>query len=151
MRTETTVEIDRPIEEVFEYSLNNVVEWSLTCVEDEVLEDRNDGGVGTRFRIVTEENGRKMPFEGVVTRHEPPRESAIHLDGQFFEIDVHYLFEDLDGRTRVTQRSVVGGKGFVKVMFTLFGWAIKGAGCKTQENELQSLKRHCEERARESG
>lgn len=136
---------------MFEYSLNNVVEWSLTCVEDEVLEERNSGGVGTRFRIVTEESGRRMPFEGVVTRHEPPRESAIQLVGQHLDIDVLYLFEDLGGRTRVTQRSIVAGKGFVKVIFTLFGWAMKGAGCKAQQNELLSLKRHCEQRAREPG
>jgi hypothetical protein len=63
IRRETTVqpqgiiEIDRPIEDVFRLTLDHVPEWSLTVIEDEVLEE-NSEGVGTTFRIVTEEHGK---------------------------------------------------------------------------------------------
>ena len=75
MRSTLSVEVDRPIAEVFDYSMNNVSEWSITCVEDEVLQEKPEG-VGTTFRIVTEERGQRMEFQGVVTRHEPPTASA---------------------------------------------------------------------------
>ena len=62
MLTEISVEIDRPIEEVFEYTNNNVVEWSTTVVEDEVIDEKPEV-VGTTFLCVTEENGRQMDLE----------------------------------------------------------------------------------------
>jgi len=37
-------------------------------------------------------------------------------------------------------------KGFLKVVFFLTGWAMKGSSCKAQVNELESLKRILETR-----
>jgi Polyketide cyclase / dehydrase and lipid transport len=138
MHSLASVEIDRPINEVFTYANEKVAEWSLTVVEDEVIEDKD--GVGTTFRCVTEEKGRRMEFQGVVTHWEPPTRSAVNLTGPMFDIEAEYRFEDLNGRTRVTQESTVKGKGFVKVMFFLFGWLMKKQGCKAVTNELESLK-----------
>ena len=145
MRTELSVEIDRPIAEVFEYTTNHVAEWSLTVVEEEVLEEKPEG-VGTIFRLVTEEQGGRMEFHGIVACHEPPTASAVHMIGQYFDIDVAYLFEDLSGRTRVTQTVAVTPKGFLKVPFFIFGLVIKRSGCKAQEKELTNLKRLLESR-----
>ena len=80
MHSLASVEIDRPIDEVFTYTNEKVAEWSLTVVEDEVIEGKN--GVGTTFRCVTEEKGRRMDFQGVVTLWEPPIKSAISLTGR---------------------------------------------------------------------
>ncbi len=145
MESRLSVDINRPIAEVFEYSTNNLAEWSITCVEDEVIEEK-PGMVGTTFRVVTEDRGRRMVFQGVVTAHEPPHRNAVHLDGDQFDIDVEYLFEEIASGTRVTQHSVVRGKGFFKVFFVLMGWLMSRAGCKAQESELASLKEHCEAR-----
>ena len=87
-----------------------------------------------------------MEFQGVVTRHDPPNLSACQLTGSSFDIDAEYTFENLSGRTRVTVESIVTPKGFLKVVFFLTGWAMKGAGCKAQVNELESLKRIRESR-----
>lgn len=143
MHTEASIEIDRPIAEVFEYTIHNVAEWSLTVVEDEPIEQTPDH-VGSTFRCVTEERGRQMVFQGLVTRHEPPTFSSCQLVGDMFDIDVEYRFEDLSGRTRLTQHSEVKPKGFTKVMFFLFGWAMKGSTCNAVNNELESLKTHAE-------
>ena len=145
MQTEASVEIDRPIAEVFDYTINHVAEWSITVVEDRPIDTKPEG-VGSTFLCVTEDRGRRMEFQGVVTRHEPPTLSACQLTGSSFDIDVEYKFEDLSGRTRVTVRSIVTPKGFTKVIFFLIGWAMKGSGCKAQENELESLKRILESR-----
>lgn len=147
MRTESSVEIDRPIGEVFEYTTRNVAEWSIIVVEDEVIDEKPEG-VGTTFRVVTEDRGSRMEFDGVVTRHEPPTAHAVLMKGKQFDIEAEYLFEDLGGRTRVTQRSTVTGKGFVKAVFLLFGWLMRKSGCKSLEKELSNLKQLIE--ARES-
>ena len=39
MHSIASVEIDRPIDEVFRYTNGNVADWSLTVVEDELIED----------------------------------------------------------------------------------------------------------------
>ncbi len=144
MRTEASVEVDRPIGEVFDYTNNHVADWSLTVIENEVLEEK-PGGVGTTFRTLTEDHGRRMEFQGVVTRHEPPTASAVNLKGPSFDIDAEYFFEDLAGRTRVTQRSIVHGKGFFKLMLGLCGWMMKSSARKAVEAELGNLKRLLEE------
>ena len=138
MHSIASIEIDRPIDEVFAYTNDKVAEWSLTVVEDEVTEDKN--GVGTTFRCVTEEHGRRMDFQGVVTLWEPPTKSAISLTGKTFDIEAEYRFENLHGRTRVTQASNVTGKGLIKIMFFLFGWFMNKEGCKAVANELENLK-----------
>lgn len=138
MHNQASIEIDRPIGEVFAYTNDKVAEWSLTVVEDEVIDEKN--GVGTTFRCVTEERGQRMDFDGIITLWEPPTKSAINLIGKSFDIVAEYRFEDLNGRTRVTQESTVNGKGFVRVMFFLFGWLMNKQGCEAVKKELESLK-----------
>lgn len=142
MESQLSIDIARPIDEVFAKALDDVTQWSLTCVEDELLE--GDGGVGSRFRLVTSDRGRRMEFEGTVTRHEPPRVSQIQLVGAAFDLDVLYEFEDLGGATRVTQHSTVQGKGLWKVLLALTGWMMKKSSCDAQQEELESLKAYCE-------
>lgn len=145
MQNEVSVVIDRPIEEVFDYTHNHVAEWSLTVVEDEVLEEKPEG-VGMTFRVVTEDHGRRMEFEGVVTRHEPPRFSSVTLNGKSFDIETEYSFEDLSGRTRVTQRATVNAKGFFRVLLFFLGTFMKRSSCNALESELVNLKRQLESR-----
>ena len=146
MQQQASVDIDWPIDEVFEYTNSKVAEWSQTVVEDEVIEEKPEG-VGTTFRCLTEDHGQQMEFQGVITRYEPPKVSAIHLTGKAFDIDAEYVFEDLGGRTRVTQESTVTAKGMLRVVFFLCGWMMKKSTCKAVENELENLKRLLEEGA----
>ena len=143
MKSESSIEIDRPIEDVFRLTNDHVADWSIIVVEDDVVKETPDR-VGTTFRTVTEERGQRMVFEGVITRHDPPHLNAVHLKGDSFDIDAEYTFEDLSGRTRVTQRSSVTPKGWFKVILFLFGWLMKKSSCKALNDELASLKRFCE-------
>jgi hypothetical protein len=144
MRTQGSVEIAKPIAEVFAYTTEHVAEWSSIVVEDVVIEEKPDG-VGTMFRTVTEDRGTRMEFAGVVTRHEPPTAQTVVLKGKYFNIEAAYTFEDLGGRTRVTQVSDVTPKGMLKVFFALFGWLMKKGGCDAQRKELENLKRLLED------
>ncbi|MHC4380600.1 MAG: hypothetical protein ACYSU1_05880, partial [Planctomycetota bacterium] len=71
MFNEITLEFEAPIEKVFEVATKRVVEWSEIVVEDETLAETEDG-VGTTFRMVTEERGTRMEFAGKVLKHDPP-------------------------------------------------------------------------------
>ena len=146
MESEAGVVIDCPIDEVFRLTNEHVADWSIIVVENEVL-DEKPGNIGTTFRTVTEEKGRRMEFQGVVTQNQPPYEHAVRLQGKMFDIDAEYTFEDLSGRTRVTQHSQVTAKGFFRVFLFLFGWMMKKSSCKALDDELNSLKQFCEQRA----
>ncbi len=145
MRNAASIEIDRPIDEVFRMTTDHVAEWSIVVVEDEVVDAKPDG-VGTTFRTVTEDHGKRMEFQGVITRYEPPRVHAIHLTGAVFDIDTQFTFDDLSGRTRVTQSADVTGNGLFKVLLFLFGCMMSRLHCRASEQELKSLKRFCENR-----
>ena len=140
-----SVEIGRPIEEVFDYTVNNAAEWSLIVVEEKVGE-KAPVAVGSTFTTVTEERGRRMEFAGVVTRHDPPTAHSVVLMGEQFGIEADYLFERIAGGTRVTQRSTVSAKGLLKVMFLLLGWLMRKSSRNALERELSNLKRIIEER-----
>jgi hypothetical protein len=145
MESTCSIEIGRPIEAVFDYTLNEISEWSIVVVEDEVTSD-GPVGVGTTFRTVTEERGDRMEFDGKVTKHEPHTAHSVTMKGKSFDLEVDYTFEDLNGSTRITQHSRVNAKGFLKVFFFLFGWLMKKGGCDAQQKELENLKRLCEAR-----
>ena len=146
MRSESSIEIDRPIEDVFRCTNEHVADWSIVVVEDQPI-DEGPPRVGSRFRTITEDHGQRLEFIGEVTRYDPPRHSAVHLTGEKFDIDAEYEFEDLSGRTRVTQVSQVQGKGLFKLFFTCFGWAMRRANCKATQREMESLKQFCESQA----
>ena len=143
MQNTGSIEIDRPIEEVFRLANEHIAEWSNVVVEDEAIDEKPEG-VGTTFRTVTEESGARLEFQGVVTQHEPPFASAVRLVGEPFDIDTSFRFEDLGGRTRVTQQATVTGKGYIKLLMFLAGPFVRKSNCKAQNDELESLKRYCE-------
>ncbi|MEM1452387.1 MAG: SRPBCC family protein [Planctomycetota bacterium] len=143
MQTELSVDVDRPIQEVFDRTLRDVSAWSITCVEDEVLEETPEG-VGTRFRIVTEDRGQRMEFTGEVLEQDAPHRSRAVMVGKSFDIDVTYLFEEIPTGTRVTQDTTVTGKGLFKIVLPVMGFLMKKATCDAQQSELQSLKEYCE-------
>ena len=145
MTNQASIEINRPIHDVFDYTINNVAEWSRTVLEEIPIDTKPDGGVGSTFRCITGEQGRQMEFQGTVTKHEPPLLHAAELIGSQFDIDVLYVFEDLGQQTQVTQVSVVTPKGFlIKLMFKLIGPFAKKAGCNAAAIELRSLKEKIE-------
>ena len=145
MQATGTIEIDRPIEEVFEAACNEMPDWSDIVVEDVLVEDV-PGIVGSKYRTVTEEHGKQMVFDGIVTEFEHPRRQAVHMAGQYFDINTKFQFEDLSGRTRVTQFADVRGKGLFKVILWASGWLMRKSQCEAAQKELENLKQFCETR-----
>ncbi|BCX47801.1 hypothetical protein HAHE_17090 [Haloferula helveola] len=143
MRSTASVEIDRDPATVFDFTLHRVADWSEIVVSDEVTSD-GEIGVGTTFHTVTEERGKRMEFDGEVTCHEPFTRHCVSMTGKSFDMAVDYDFEDLGGRTKVTQTSVVKAKGFLKIVFFLMAPLIARSGCDAALKELTNLKRMLE-------
>lgn len=141
MKSESSIDIDRPIGQVFELTNQDVPQWSNIVVEDVVTHDVNGGDVGTKFRVVTEDRGQRMEFKGVVTEYQPPHVNRCTMEGPMFVIDALYHFEDLrNGRTRVTMLSEVKGKGLFKIVFFFMNLFGNKSGCDALTRELISLK-----------
>ncbi len=144
MRSEESVEIDRPPEEVFSYVANpeNLPEWSNL-----VLEVRKDAEgqlqEGDRFSVVAKFLGRRFetPFE--VSAHEPPRRHSDRSMGGPFEQEYIYTFEETaGGKTRLTHVVEAEPGGF----FRLVGPLLERAGSRQFRADLQSLKDLLEQR-----
>ncbi|MBD3672979.1 MAG: hypothetical protein HUJ26_05580 [Planctomycetaceae bacterium] len=144
MKHSASVTINRPIDIVFDLTNNHVSEWSIMVVEEKFLEETPEV-VGSTFQTLTEDRGHQMELTGTVTAYQPPNHSAVHLEGDMFNIDAVYQFEKIsENETRVTQTSRVTSKGFLKVFLLLFGWLMKRSGLNGVNRELESLKAFCE-------
>ena len=143
MENTATIEIECPIDQVFRLTSEHVAEWSAVVIEDDVIDEKPEG-VGTTFRTLTEDHGKQMEFQGVVTRFEKPHLHAVEMTGDSFDIESEFTFEKLsENRTKVTQRADVTGKGFFKIMFFCCGWLMKKSQCDASAKELERLKEFC--------
>jgi hypothetical protein len=139
MKHEASVEIAATIGDVFNFTTTEVARWSSIVVEDEVIEQM-PGVVGTRFRCVTEEHGKRMEFEGLVTVNDRPKAHAVQLTGKCFDIEAVYSFEECSGgRTRLTQNSTVTGKGVFRVLLWVMSLLPSKAACEASAKELGRL------------
>lgn len=143
MKTQLHIDIDHPLGEVFQRTVHDVTKWSITCVEHEMLKETAEG-VGAKFRLVTDDNGRRMEFMGTVTEHVPSSRSRIYLENKAMDLDVLYTFHETMTGTRVTQMSHAQGKGLFRIMLPLMGWMMKKSTCEAQRRELDSLKAYCD-------
>src|SRR5690606_9716786 len=115
--------IDAPPAKVFKwiYDSEHNLQWLPNLVEVEVL-DAKPGGVGSMFRQVYLENGRRMEMTGTVVAYEHDRHLACDIQGSAFDLHVDYRLEDLGGRTRLTQQSTVR---FKNVAMKIMGLVLK--------------------------
>ncbi len=117
MKNHASIEIDAPPERVFTWidDADRVAQWLPNVVENENLEVTPQR-VGSTFRQVYVENGRRMEMQGVVTAYEPNRQLTVAINYKDFDLDVDYRLDDLGGRTRLTQDSEVRFKGPFKFL-----------------------------------
>jgi len=143
MAMKASVLIERPIQTVFDLTNDHVTQWSNIVEEEEILKVTPEG-IGSTFRTVTSEHGRKMIFKGVVTRYEPPTASGIQMEGDAFSLTADYTFEQVDQVTRVTQTSTVNGKGIFRILIPAMCLLMRKSNCQALQDELNRLKMYCE-------
>ena len=137
MRIEESVEINRPLEEVYEYvaTPENLPEWAGT-----VIETRKDtpGPLleGSTFTSVGKFLGRKIESPFKVTAHEFPRRHSHESTGGPLPTEWTLTFEEVAGRTRYTQVAEGEPGGF----FGLVGPLLERVGRRQLRTDLENLK-----------
>jgi uncharacterized protein YndB with AHSA1/START domain len=129
IRVEESIEINRPVEEVFSYASNpqNFPEWVATVIE--VRQDAPGGGgslrrEGERFTLMQQALGRRFegPFE--VIAYEPNRRYAHRSTGGHpVAVTMSFTYESVSSEgTRFTPRIEGEPGGF----FGLVGRCLRG-------------------------
>ncbi|HET9220564.1 MAG TPA: SRPBCC family protein [Terriglobia bacterium] len=141
MKHQICIDINASPERVFPWidDPKRLGAWLPSLVENEMLR-QTDNKIGSSFRQVYLERGRRMEVWGVVTAYEPNRRLACQIRGEAFDLDVDYRLDDLDGRTRLTQNSEVRMKGVFKVVGFLMSPLMRKASTKQAEDGFLKLK-----------
>ncbi len=138
MRVEESVEINRPVEEVYQYVADpeHLPEWA-GIIQEVQKEAPGPLTEGTRFTTVAKFLGRRFetPFE--VTAHESPRLHSHKSTGGPIPQEVTLTFEETQG----------GGTRFTQVLegepgrfFRLAGPLLERAGRRQFRTDLENLK-----------
>ncbi len=115
-KLETTITINRPIEEVFAYvtDLRNNIQWMTGVIAAEMTSPGPvKAGVTYKFDIKT--MGMKMETSGEVTAYEPPKKYAWKATSGPFPMSGGTTFESVEGGTRVTDTIEAEPGGFFKL------------------------------------
>ncbi len=141
MKSSLSIEIDASPERVFCWleDAERVMQWVPNIVENENLEVTEEK-VGSTFRQVYVENGRRMEMFGLITEYEPNRQWNLEIDGSGFKLFLEYRLEDLGGRTRLTQDTDIQFKGLFKIIGLIMAPLLRKSSRKQHEDSFQKLK-----------
>ena len=145
MELTTSIEIERPIADVFAYwaDLENGSEWASAVIERTKITD-GPVGVGTRYRAVEQLPGRKVQFTVEITEFEPNRRMAAIWEDLPVEAGWVATFKESNGGTRLTMTAQINPSGgLMKALIPLMsGWAKRA-----NQKDLETLKARLESRA----
>jgi uncharacterized protein YndB with AHSA1/START domain len=137
-RIEASVEINRPIDQVFAYviDIKNLSKWEPTILE---VEQTSSGqiGIGTTFKGVNKVMGRRMPFTSKVTDYEPNKKWNESISSGSTLIDLYWTFDSIGGGTKFIEVYDMKIGGFLR----LFSFMIVGSTRKQLKLDLINLKR----------
>ncbi|MBI3003964.1 MAG: SRPBCC family protein [Ignavibacteriales bacterium] len=144
IKLEETVEIRRPVHEVYNYVVNleNVQKWQPAVIEVKRLTE-GPTRVGTKFSEVAKMMGRRVNTTCEITSMEPNKTLAFKAssDGPL-EYETSYAFEPVGTATRLKIVGSFRTKGFWRLLEPLF----KGEVKKESVQELTAMKNAIEER-----
>ncbi len=131
IKVEETVEIGRPIEEVFAYVTDpeNLATWTGV-----VVEVRKDGG--DRFTLVQKFLGRRFETPCEVIASEPNRRYAYRSTGGPIPYTFSYTLEPSGSGTRFTHT----GEGEPGSFFSLVGPLFEKAAKRQMRHDVDTLK-----------
>lgn len=142
-RNEHAVEIDVPPEDVFPWlaESDRRLRWMGALVESEPLTE-GPAAVGSRFRDVFEEHGRRVELAAELVEFDPPRRLVVHLVSDAFEST---LVQTLDGEGGATRLEAVIDTGYTMRGARLLAPVATGLAQRRLEADLARLKELLEE------
>ncbi|MEJ2261806.1 MAG: SRPBCC family protein [Anaerolineales bacterium] len=119
---ESSIYIERPQQEVFEYYTNpvNQPKWQSGLESAEWISEVPHG-TGSKMKTVTNFLGRKIEAELEITRWDPPREMGFKALGGPIPFESTTMLEVQGDGTLVTQRTQGEFSGFFKLAEGLVG------------------------------
>jgi uncharacterized protein YndB with AHSA1/START domain len=137
VKVEASVDIKRPIEEVFAYVTDpaKTPEWSSLTLEC-TLEGSGPIGVGSRIRTIGKLLGRRAESTAEVTEYDPPRKFAKRDISGPVHFELVRQLEAIGAGTRY-RSTIVGESGS---LFKLADPAMSVLMKRTVETDLQTLK-----------
>jgi len=117
MKSSTTTLINAPAATVFLWLEDNdrLMRWVPNLVEDEALVDTPEK-IGSKFRQVFLENGRRMEMTGEITAYVENERMRVDVVGDMFVLDADYTLKAIaDNQTELTQDTEIRFKGFMKL------------------------------------
>ena len=137
VRMETSIVINRPLEEVFAFTANfeNQPKWQSRLLE---VRKTSEGpiGVGTTWRLVAKFLGQRIEFEQECTEYEPNRTYAGKSTSGPFPIYGRQTYERVEGGTRLNVTGEVQPGGFFKLAEPLVMRLLK----RMTKSDLANLK-----------
>jgi len=103
VKVETSVMINRPIAEVFEFVVNpeSGPQWESGLLEARKT-SKGPMGVGATWQEVRQFLGRRIESTDEVTEYEPNKKFSFKSASGPFPVEGGYTFESANGGTRVT-------------------------------------------------
>ena len=145
MKLTYTIDINSTPEIVFSWlgTPERAMMWQTSVSKTEILHE-TPNMIGTTFREVVEENGRRVEMNGVVTDYRKDQVLAMHLDSKYNNVDVEYRLEEIGGRTRLTMISNIRLRSFLRVLSIILWPAFKKKLLGQLNREYARLKELCE-------
>ena len=137
VKWEASVDINRPIEEVFAYVTDptNAPEF-MSWILENTLEGSGAIGVGSRIRGVWKFLGRRQDFSGDVTQYDPPSKYAMRTVTGGNHGYAELQLESIGQGTRVHNRYEAETAGLFKLADPIVAALAK----RTLESDLHTLK-----------
>jgi uncharacterized protein YndB with AHSA1/START domain len=136
-RIEVSVEINRPIEQVFAYvtDIKNLSKWDSAILE---VEQTSSGqiGIGTTFKGANKVIGRRMPWTSKVTDCGSNQKWSETISSGKTSIDLYWTFESIGRGTKFIEVYDMKIGGFLK----LFAPMITSSTRKGLKKSLGNLK-----------
>lgn len=137
IKNENSVEINKPIEEVFEYvtNIDNLPLWAGPVTEAKQT-SVGPVGVGTTQTQVAQLLGRRIESSLEVTEYEPNKKFTTKSTSGPIPIEVHYNFEPVAEGTRLEVVGILDAGGFFKLAEPLVARTLK----RQTEGDFKTLK-----------
>jgi uncharacterized membrane protein len=139
VRIETSMVINRPVEEVFAFlsNMENNMKWRTSQQEVKKLSE-GPIGLGTTYRMVNHVLGRQLETEAEVIEFEPNRKYTSRDKSGTLPLKAQRIFEAVEGGTRVTFRLQADPGGVFKIAAPLFATLAK-RGIESDAAKLKDL------------
>lgn len=128
MKHTQSIEIERPVRDVFDYVTDpaRLPEWDTDVRRGEVVSEGGEG-VGARIEIerTLPPSRRHGTLGGRITEYEPMKAFAVTIDEGPMPFDLRYQFEGLSGATRLHVRIQSRPRGVRRLTEALFAPLIR--------------------------